>query len=128
MTTMYLREIACARSGDKGDTSNIVVVPFEPEGYDFLREHLTAERVAAQMGELVRGDVTRHEMPGIRALNFVMTRALGGGVTRSIWMDTHGKARGSLLLTLEIDADLPGARALRQASIDRFGPVYATSA
>lgn len=118
---MHLREIACARSGDKGDTSNIVVVPFEDAGYDFLLEHLTVDVVAAQMGDLVRGDVTRYEMPGIRALNFVMTGALGGGVTRSIWMDTHGKSRSSLLLTLEIDIALPGAEELLAASVARFG-------
>ncbi|HMG41316.1 MAG TPA: hypothetical protein VK611_08300 [Acidimicrobiales bacterium] len=100
---MFLREIACARAGDKGDVSNVVVVPHDPGAYPFLVEHLTADRVRGHFGELVRGEVTRYEMPGISALNFVMQGALGGGVTRSIWMDTHGKSRASLMLTLELD-------------------------
>ncbi|MCU1461690.1 MAG: hypothetical protein JWO37_1765 [Acidimicrobiales bacterium] len=98
-----VREIACARAGDKGDVSNVVVVPYEAAGYEFLREELTVERVREHFGELVVGDIVRYELPGIQTLNFVMTGALAGGVTRSIWLDAHGKSRASLMLTLELD-------------------------
>jgi hypothetical protein len=101
---MYLREIACARAGDKGDTSNVVVVPYNEADYDLLREQRTESLIKEHFGELVRGQVRRYEMPGIRALNFVMEEALGGGVTRSIWLDGHGKSRASLMLMVELEA------------------------
>ncbi|HEX3842191.1 MAG TPA: hypothetical protein VHU85_15465 [Acidimicrobiales bacterium] len=103
---MYLREIACARAGDKGNTSNVVVVPYDEDNYELLKNKLTEVSVKDYFGPLVRGAVHRYEMPGIRALNFVMEDALGGGVTRSVWMDAHGKSRASLILTMEIGDNL----------------------
>ena len=58
----------------------------------------------AQLGELVRGDVVRHELPNLCAFNFVITHALGGGVTRSLALDAHGKSLSAALLELEIPA------------------------
>lgn len=102
MATITLREIAFARSGDKGDTSNIGLVPFDEDDFDLLAREVSADRVAHLFGELVRGGVHRYEFSGIRALNFVLERALSGGVSRSLNLDAHGKSWGNLLLTMEI--------------------------
>ncbi len=99
---MRLRELAHARTGDKGDTSQISVIAYEEGDYAYLAEHVTAERVHAHFSAIVRGDVVRYELPGLGALNFVMDRALAGGVTRSLALDAHGKCLGSLLLELEV--------------------------
>ena len=97
-----LRELAHSRTGDKGDTSNISVIAFDPADFPLLVRHVTAERVRAHLGEIVRGRVTRYELPRLGALNFVLEGALGGGVTRSLALDAHGKGLSSALLTLEI--------------------------
>jgi len=99
---MKLRELAHARTGDKGDTSQISVIAYDPGDYAFLAEHVTAERVRAHFAAIVRGKVIRYKLPGLGALNFVMTRALAGGVTRSLSLDAHGKCLGTVLLELEI--------------------------
>jgi hypothetical protein len=99
---MRLRDIAHSRTGDKGNTSNISVIAFDQETYAFLRAHLTAERVKAHFAGIVRGEVTRHELPMIGALNFVLSNALGGGVTRSLALDAHGKGLSSSVLEIEL--------------------------
>jgi hypothetical protein len=99
---MTLRHIAHARAGDKGDTCNISLIAFNERDYPRLLEHATPERVQALFGSAVRGTVRRYELPHLGALNFVMTRALGGGVTHSLALDAHGKSLSSLLLDLEI--------------------------
>jgi hypothetical protein len=99
---MKLRELAHARTGDKGNVSNISVIPHEPGDYAFLAEHVTVERVKAHFADVVQGRVERYELPGIGALNFVMHAALGGGVTRSLSLDPHGKSLSSSLLEMEI--------------------------
>jgi hypothetical protein len=98
-----LREVALVRSGDKGNTSNVGVVPYDAALIDVLREQVTVDRVRALFGPLIHGNITRFEFRGISALNFVLEEALGGGVSRSIAMDTHGKAYASLMLSLEIE-------------------------
>jgi hypothetical protein len=99
---MTLREIAHARAGDKGDICNISLIVFDPRDYPRLVERVTPERVRAHFAGVVQGDITRFELPHLGALNFVMTRALRGGVTRSLALDAHGKSLSSLLLNLEI--------------------------
>lgn len=99
---MKLGDIAHSRTGDKGDTANISVIAFEETDYGFLCEHVTAERVREHFRGIVEGEVTRYELPAIAALNFVLTHALGGGVTRSLALDAHGKSLSSALLTLEL--------------------------
>ena len=99
---MKLRDIAHSRTGDKGNTSNISVIAFDMAHYDFLREHVTVDRVRAHFAEIVKGNVTRYELPMIAALNFVLTNTLGGGVTRSLALDAHGKGLSSALLDLEL--------------------------
>jgi hypothetical protein len=99
---MKLRELAHARTGDKGNVSNISVIAHEPGDYAFLAEHVTAERVKAHFAEMVQGRVERYELPGIGALNFVLHAALGGGVTRSLSLDPHGKSLSSSLLEMDV--------------------------
>lgn len=100
---MKLREIAHSRAGDKGDDSHVSLIVFDRKHYEAIRAAVSAERVKEHFGELVGGAVERYELPQLGALNFVMHRALGGGVTRSLALDAHGKARSSLLLEMEID-------------------------
>ena len=99
---MKLRELAHARAGDKGDVSNISVIAHEPGDYAFLAEHVTAERVKAHFAAILKGRVERYELPALGALNFVLHGALGGGVTRSLSLDPHGKSLSSCLLEMEI--------------------------
>ena len=99
---MKLRDIAHSRTGDKGNTSNISVIAFDPAHYEWLRAHVTAERVKAHFAGIVQGEVVRCELPVIGALNFVLTDTLGGGVTRSLALDAHGKGLSSALLELDL--------------------------
>ena len=99
---MTLRNIAHARTGDKGNTCNISLIAFEARDYPRLVEHVTPERVKALFAGIVAGEVTRYELPQLAAVNLVMARALGGGVTRSLALDAHGKSLSSLLLNLEL--------------------------
>lgn len=105
---MKLRELAHSRTGDKGNTSNISVIAYDPKNYELIRRHVTVERVKAHFSHIVRGDVVRYELPKIAALNFVMYEALGGGVTRTLALDIHGKCLSSALLLMEIP-DEPAA-------------------
>ena len=99
---MKLWDIAHSRTGDKGNISNISLIAYKPEDYEMLKEKVTAEKVKEHFAGMVKGDVVRYELPNIQALNFVMYDALGGGVTRSLSVDMHGKGLSSYLLDMEI--------------------------
>lgn len=99
---MNLRDIAHTRSGDKGDISNVSVIAYRAEDFALLRETVTPEAIKGRLASIVQGNVIRHELPALGALNFVIHRALGGGVTRSLALDAHGKCLAALLLDLEI--------------------------
>lgn len=99
---MKLRELAHSRTGDKGNISNISVIAYDPANYELLEQQVTAARVKEFFDGVVLGDVIRYEMPNIAALNFVMFQALGGGVTRTLALDIHGKSFSSALMELEI--------------------------
>jgi hypothetical protein len=98
-----LRVLAHARSGDKGDTCNVGVCARSPEIHDFLREALTAGVVKRFFQGIVRGKVTRHELPNLLALNFLMERSLGGGGTVSLMLDPQGKTLSQALLEMELE-------------------------
>ncbi len=100
---MKLRDLAHARSGDKGDVSNISVIAYDPAAYERVRQVLTPERVKRHLRGIVRGEVRRYDLPGLMALNFVLNGALGGGVTRSLALDAHGKCLSGLLLELDLE-------------------------
>jgi hypothetical protein len=97
-----LIRLAWARSGDKGDTSNIGVIARRPEWLPLLRAQLTEARVAEHLAHLVKGPVTRHEVPGIHAFNFVCEQALGGGGMASLRNDPLGKGMGQILLAMPV--------------------------
>jgi hypothetical protein len=99
-----LGDLAHARSGDKGDAANIGVVADDLARYAHLVDHLTAEAVAEFLRPLGVGAVRRYLLPNIRALNFVVERALDGGASRSLRLDTQGKALGTALLELRLPA------------------------
>jgi hypothetical protein len=100
---MKLRDIAHSRTGDKGNTSNISVIAYDAKDYPLLLEQVTSARVRAHFAGIVQGEVVRYELPTIAALNFVLSNTLGGGVTRSLALDAHGKSLSSALLDLEIE-------------------------
>ena len=98
-----LERIASARSGDKGEGSNVGVMARSDVAYAFLKEVLTAERVRAHFRGINRGPVTRFEADNLRALNFILSDSLGGGGSASLRTDAQGKTHGLALLRLELD-------------------------
>jgi hypothetical protein len=106
MTRIRLEDIAHARSGDKGDSSNVGVIAYTEVGFQFLRRELTAERVKAHFSCICKGPVQRFEVPNLRALNFILHDSLGGGGSESVKTDAQGKTHGQALLRMELD--LPG--------------------
>jgi hypothetical protein len=99
---MRLGHLAHARTGDKGDSCNVAVIAYDAAHYPHLERHVTAEVVRAHLAGIVGGEVVRYALPQLGALNFVLHRALGGGVTRSPALDAHGKCFSSLILDLEV--------------------------
>ncbi len=99
---MKLRELAHSRTGDKGDYSVISVISFKPESYEKIKKELTVELVRERFREICKGSVTRYEMPKIHALIFELEHALGGGVTRSLALDAHGKSLCYIMLDTEL--------------------------
>ena len=100
-----LARIAHTRSGDKGDTCNIGVIAWKLRHYEILEREVTAARVKAFFGELVKGPVERFELPNLGALNFLLRQALGGGGTLSLRLDAQGKTFGAALLRMEVEVD-----------------------
>jgi hypothetical protein len=96
-------DLAHGRAGDKGDTSNISVIAYDAAGWEILREQLTEQVVAKAFAHIATGSITRYVLPKLRALNFVIEGALGGGVTRSLAQDAHGKSLSSLMMTIELN-------------------------
>src|SRR4051812_37611121 len=97
-----LKDIAHARSGDKGNTVNIGVYPNKEAFYPYLLEQMTAERVQGFFQGLVQGEVIRYELPNISALNFVCRDALNGGGSTSMRVDNLGKCFGSNILRFTV--------------------------
>jgi len=100
--TVQLLSIAHARSGDKGDTANVGLIALKPEWYPVLVREVTAVRVARHFRGEIRGPVERFELPNLRALNFLLHGALGGGGTLSFKTDAQGKVFSTALLRMEI--------------------------
>ena len=102
---MKLRTIAHSRSGDKGTILNVSLIVFDERHYPLIVRHVTADRVKAHFAELATGEVIRYELPLIGALNFVVWGVVGGGVTRTLALDAHGKSLSSALLEMELPDD-----------------------
>ncbi len=103
MKKIQLREVALARSGDKGNTVNVALFAPNEKWYDMFIREVTAEKVKEHFSGLVKGEVIRYEVPNILALNFVCTEALDGGGASSLRMDSLGKTFSSNLLRMYIE-------------------------
>ncbi len=98
-----LYDIAHARSGDKGSSSNIGIIAYTPDGYSFLEKELKAERVEVYFKALGVGVVKRFELPNLGAFNFLLPEILAGGGSRSLRVDAQGKALGQALLEMRLE-------------------------
>ena len=105
MKKVPLYAMAHARSGDKGDASNVGVLAYDDRAYAILRERLTVEVVKEHFGDLVAGPVERYEMPNLRALNFILHDSLGGGGSASLKTDAQGKTHGMAMLRLQLEVE-----------------------
>ena len=103
MARIQLRDLCGARSGDKGDISDLSLFADDPAAYEAIKAEVTAERVKEHFGALVKGRVERFEAPNVLALKFVMYEALGGGAPRSLRSDNLGKTHGATLLRMWVD-------------------------
>jgi hypothetical protein len=100
---VMLQHVAHARSGDKGDISNVAVIAYDAELYPYLKDQHTAERFKSFYAGIVRGEVERYAVDPLGALNFVAHGALGGGVSRSLSLDNYGKALAAAVLGFELE-------------------------
>ena len=105
MPRIQLRQIAHARSGDKGDTANVGIIALKPEYYPILAEQVTASRVKKHFEGICLGAVERFELPNLGALNFLLHESLDGGGTLSLKADAQGKTYSAALLRMEIEVD-----------------------
>lgn len=103
MAKTKLGTFAFARSGDKGDGSNVGVFVTNEADYQLIREQLTAERVRRHFHAIGKGEVTRYEAPNLLALNFLLRDSLGGGGSESLKTDAQGKTHGLALLEIEVE-------------------------
>jgi hypothetical protein len=107
-----LLKLAHARSGDKGDTANVGLIAFEDKFFPLLVREVTADKVKAHFGDMVKGEVERFELPNLGALNFLLHGSLGGGGTLSLMTDAQGKTFSTALLRMHIDIPDDEAAAL----------------
>ena len=103
MKRIKLREVAHARSGEKGNATNVSVIAFDEKDYPMLRDQVTVERVTRLYGAVTKGRISRYEVPSIGALNFVLNDVLEGGRSRTLAFDESGKALSSLMLTMDVE-------------------------
>lgn len=108
-----LTKLAHARSGDKGDTANVGVIAYKDEIYPILVREVTAAKVKAHFGEMVKGVVERFELPNLKALNFLLHESLGGGGTLSLMTDAQGKTFSTALLRMKIELSDEEAKSLQ---------------
>ena|SRR5690606_10057564 len=103
MAKVKLSEFACARSGDKGDGSNVGIFVNNAADYELIRRELTVERVRKHFAKICFGEITRFEAPNMMALNFLLRDSLGGGGSESLKTDAQGKTHGLGLLEMEVE-------------------------
>jgi hypothetical protein len=100
---MTLHDLAHGRSGDKGNHANIAVIAYTPAGFEWLREHLTSERIARYFAPLKTTKVERFEAANLLAFNFLLHDVLAGGASRSLRSDTQGKTLALALLQMPME-------------------------
>lgn len=103
MAKVKLSEFAMARSGDKGDGSNVGIFVTNDGDYEVLKRELTVERVKQHFSKICFGEITRYEAPNMLALNFLLRDSLGGGGSESLKTDAQGKTHGLGLLEMEVE-------------------------
>ena len=103
MAKVKLGEFAYARSGDKGDGSNVGIFVTNEADYALIKEQVTVERVKAHFAAICKGEVTRYEADNMLALNFILRDSLGGGGSESLKTDAQGKVHGLGLLQMEVE-------------------------
>ena len=102
MKKIKLHEISCTRSGDKGPNSNVGIVFYNKEVYNWAVENLTAALIKSHFKSIVKGNVVRYELPNLCALNFILEDSLGGGGSDTLINDAQGKTYGQALMLLEV--------------------------
>ena len=117
MATVPLFLVAHSRAGDKGNSQTMSLIPYRREDYELLAGQVTPAAVQSFFGTSVPGGVRRYDLPRLAAFNFVLEEALAGGVNDSLALDTHGKSRSSLFLSLPIE--VPDGH----PALDRIGDV-----
>jgi len=103
MAKVKLSEFAYARSGDKGDGSNVGLFVDDPKDYALIVEQVTAEAVKRHFAAICKGEVTRYRADNMLALNFILRDSLGGGGSESLKTDAQGKTHGLALLQMEVE-------------------------
>ena len=124
MKKVKLAELAFARSGDKGDVSNIGLMAKTKNIYEFLLKNLTPEKIKEYYGGMVKGDVEIYPVPHLDSLEIILRRALGGGATCTLRFDQTGKSMGPVLLCMEIQVSeelLEEAKAADENIKKQFG-------
>lgn len=99
---MQVKDVAYARSGDKGDVVNVGVLAFDDAAYERLKRTLTPERIKSHFGEWVKGEVDVFPMPNLNGFNLLLHNALGGGATKTLRYDVTGKAFSTAVLRMEL--------------------------
>ncbi len=99
---MLVKDVAYARSGDKGDVVNVGVLALDDAAYERLKRTLTPERIKKHFGEWVKGEVDVFPMPNLNAFNLLLHNALGGGATKTLRYDVTGKAFSTAILRMEL--------------------------
>jgi hypothetical protein len=125
MAKIQVKELAFARSGDKGDVSNIGLMAKSKNIYDFLLKTITPERVKEHFKGMIKGEVEIYPMPNIESLEIILRRALGGGATCTLRFDQTGKSMGQALLRMEVQANkklLEEARKVDQSILKQYSP------
>jgi hypothetical protein len=118
MKNVQLKELAYARSGDKGDVCNVGIMAKTKNVYDFLVKAVTPEKVKAHYKGMVKGDVEIYRLPNLNSMNLVLRRSLGGGATCTLRFDQTGKSMGPVLLGMQVEADETLIEEAQQAERD----------
>ena len=100
---ILLGQIAHARSGDKGSSSNVGLIFYSDDVYNWAKTYITETRVKEHFNSIVKGDVKRYEMDNLQALNFILSDSQGGGGSESLLNDAQGKTHGQTMLIMEVD-------------------------
>ena len=100
---ILLGQIAHARSGDKSSSSNVGLMFYSDDVYDWAKTYITEKRVKEHFNSIVKGDVKRYEIDNLQAFNFILSDSLGGGGSESLLNDAQGKTHGQALLLMEVE-------------------------